>query len=273
MGGLIIIIVTLISTLIFNYNYKLNVKILIFTTLWLGFTGFIDDYIKIFLKKKQGLKAIYKLISQLILGILIGNIIYDIRLMENTNYYYLINNAFFDKLLFIIITISLIIFISNGANITDGIDGLTAFISSIIIFTIILNNNNNDLLIYNTSFLGSLIGFLWYNIYPAQIFLGDTGSLTIGGIIAVIALIIKKELLIISLCAIFIIELLSIVIQILYFKYTKIKYGIGKKIFLMSPLHHHFQKMGYHDNKISIRLIIIQLIISIIIEIIYIKKP
>ncbi|WP_185867365.1 phospho-N-acetylmuramoyl-pentapeptide-transferase [Blattabacterium cuenoti] len=322
MGGVVLIFSTLISTIFFSTLNNIYVLMLIMTTLYMGCIGFIDDYIKIKYNKK-GLSIMGKILSQILLGIFIGSIMYfntNISIqkekIESKNshffqekkygfkttipifysiyhnhefdYAYLLNwyNKKWEKyawIVFIPIVIVIITFLSNGANLTDGIDGLTAGISSIIFATLsllsIISSNEiyssylnfiyiphlEEIIIFSFSFLGSLISFLWYNTYPAQIFMGDTGSLTIGGVIATLAIINRKELILPILCGIFFIENISVIIQVLYFKYYKKKYGIGKRIFLMAPLHHHFQKLGYHENKIFNRFIIIQMMLSMLV--------
>ncbi|WP_185860936.1 phospho-N-acetylmuramoyl-pentapeptide-transferase [Blattabacterium cuenoti] len=327
MGGLVIIFSTLIPTIFFSTLNNVYVLMLIMTTLYMGSIGFIDDYIKI-KHNKKGLSIMGKILSQILLGILIGITMYfntNISIQKqkiksknlhflkekedgfNTSipFFYSIyhNNKFnyasllswcnkewkkYTWIVFIPIVIIIITFFSNGANLTDGIDGLTAGISSIIFSTLsllsIISSNKTyssyfhfiyiphieEIIIFSFSFLGTLISFLWYNTYPAQIFMGDTGSLTIGGVIATLAIINRKECILPILCGIFFIENISVIIQVLYFKYTKKKYGIGKRIFLMAPLHHHFQKLGYHENKIFNRFIIIQIILSMLVFILLI---
>lgn len=324
MGGIVIIFSTLIPTIFFSTLNNVYVLMLIMTTLYMGCIGFIDDYIKI-KHNKKGLSLRGKIFSQILLGILIGIIMYfhttsiSIQKQENsrflkekeyefgfkttipTSIYH--NNEFnyadilsgYNKkwkkyawIIFIPIVILIITFLSNGANLTDGIDGLTAGISSIIFATLsllsIISSNKiyssyfhfiyiphlEEIIIFSFSFLGSLISFLWYNTYPAQIFMGDTGSLTIGGVIATLSIINRKELILPILCGIFFIENISVIMQVLYFRYSKKKYGIGKRIFLMAPLHHHFQKLGYHENKIFNRFIIIQMMLSMLVFILLI---
>lgn len=326
MGGIAIIIATLISTLIFA---KKNIYIIILSIsiFYMGLIGFIDDYIKILQKNKNGLKAKFKILSQIILGIIIGNIIFfhkNINIIElkkynkinklqekkynkffikknksykttiilcNNNeidYSYIIKSKY-TYIIFIIIVILTIIFISNGSNITDGIDGLTASVSIIIIITFIIysiisNNlkyayylnimyipNINESIIISLSLIGSLIGFLFYNIYPAKIFMGDTGSLAIGAYIAILAILCRKELMTPILCSIFFIENISVLMQVIYFKYTKYKFGKGIRLFLMTPIHHHFQIKGYHEYQIVNYFCIIQIILSIISLLLLIK--
>ncbi|WP_113738346.1 phospho-N-acetylmuramoyl-pentapeptide-transferase [Blattabacterium clevelandi] len=324
MGGLIIIISALIPTMVFSKLNNLYIIILIITTLWMGCLGFIDDYIKI-KYHKNGLSFMGKILGQIILGIFIGifmsfnkNIttfnqkidycskkypsllvsekhnfkttIPSFSHINEFDYAYIFKKKWkkYTWIIFVPIVIIIITFISNGANITDGIDGLTAGVSSIIFSTLSLFSlissskiyssffhflyipNIGEITIFSFSFLGSLIGFLWYNAYPAQIFMGDSGSLTIGGVIAAISILIRKELILPILCGIFFIENFSVIIQVLYFKFYKIKYGIGKRIFMMAPLHHHFQKLGYHESKIVYRFLIIQMILSMVVVILLI---
>ena len=327
MGGIIIIMATIIPTLLFAKLENIYVILLLVTTIWMGVIGFIDDYIKIFKKNKEGLSGKFKVIGQVGLGLIVGATMYfheDItikrhkevpkNLIETTvnsqiaefypeektllttipfvkknefNYESLISWIGEDTrdyvwLIFIPIVIFIITAVSNGANLTDGIDGLAAGTSAIIgvtlalfawvsgniIFSDYLNimyiPNTGELTIFIMSFVGALIGFLWYNAYPAQVFMGDTGSLTIGGIIAVIAIAIRKEWLIPILCGIFLMENLSVVMQVGWFKYTKKKFGEGRRIFKMSPLHHHYQKSGFHESKIVTRFWIVGLFLAII---------
>ncbi|WP_341662947.1 phospho-N-acetylmuramoyl-pentapeptide-transferase [Blattabacterium cuenoti] len=322
MGGIVMIFSTLISTILFSTLNNVYVLMLIMTTLYMGCIGLIDDYIKI-KHNKKGLSIMGKIFSQILLGIFIGITMYfntNISIQKqkiesknshflkkkeygfNTtipilssiyhnhefNYAYLLSwyNQKWKKyawIVYIPIVIGIITFLSNGANLTDGIDGLTAGISSIIfaLFSLlsIISSNKiysfyfhfiyiphlEEIIIFSFSFLGSLISFLWYNTYPAQIFMGDTGSLTIGGVIATLAIINRKELILPILCGIFFIENISVIMQVLYFRYSKNKYGIGKRVFLMAPLHHHFQKLGYHENKIFNRFIIIQIMLSMLV--------
>ncbi len=323
MGGLIIIMSTLIPVLLFARLDNVYVLLLIGTTLWMGLIGFFDDYIKVFKKNKQGLKARFKLLGQVILGLMVGAVIYfhpDVTMKERdstiiteqyrvaevegqeikaikTNVPFFKNNDLdytrliswmgegADKyawLLYILVVIIIITAVSNGANLTDGIDGLAAGTSAIIVLTlgifawvssnIIFSDyldiffipRAEELVVFIAAFVGALVGFLWYNAFPAQVFMGDTGSLTIGGVIAVIAIIVRKELLIPLLCGIFFAESLSVMVQVSYFKYTKRKLGIGKRIFLMAPLHHHYQKKGYHESKIVTRFWIIGILLAIL---------
>ena len=316
MGGLIIIMATIIPVLLFSNFENIYIIILIFTTIWLGFIGFVDDYIKVFKKNKDGLKGKFKLIGQISLGLIIGLILFyhpDVTIKDQfgvnesfekveykstkttvpflknneLDYSYLISwtgdkSKEYSVVIFVFFVILIISAVSNGANLTDGIDGLAtgssviitltlgifAWISGNIIFSEYLNvmyiPRVSEIVIFISAFVGGLIGFLWYNAFPAQIFMGDTGSLTIGGIIAVIAVIVRKELLLPLICGVFLIETLSVIIQVSYFKYTKNKLGFGKRVFLMSPIHHHFQKKGYHESKIVVRFWIIGILMAII---------
>lgn len=325
MGGLIIIFSTLIPVFLLAKLDNVYVMLLIVTTLWMGTIGFIDDYIKIFKKDKEGLKGRFKVVGQVGLGIIVGSVLYfhpgvtvrtdtatsnifqtpgtttiapapteekstatTIPFFKNNEFDYAQllawsgeNYKNYAWLIFIPVVIFIITAVSNGANLTDGIDGLAAgtsaisvltlgifaFVSGNIIFSNYLNimyiPNSGEMTVYIAAFVGSLIGFLWYNTYPASVFMGDTGSLTIGGIIAVLAIAVRKELLIPVLCGIFLAENLSVVLQVAYFKYTKKKYGEGRRIFLMSPLHHHYQKKGYHESKIVTRFWIVAILLAI----------
>ena len=322
MGGIIIILATLIPVLLLAKLNNIYIILLIMTTLWMGTIGFIDDYIKIFKKDKQGLKGIFKVIGQVGLGLIVGTVLYlspDVTVRKDTltsrvkiennikpadleekstatTIPFFKNNEFdyaevlsfmgddykdYAWLIFIPMVILIITEVSNGANLTDGIDGLAAgtsaisvltlglftFVSGNIIFSDYLNimyiPNSGEMTVYIAAFVGALVGFLWYNAYPASVFMGDTGSLTIGGIIAVIAISIRKELLIPVICGIFLAENLSVMIQVSYFKYTKKKYGEGRRIFLMSPLHHHYQKKGYHESRIVTRFWIVGILLAI----------
>ena len=315
MGGLIIILATLVPVLLFAKLDNIYILLLIITTLWMGSIGFIDDYIKIKRKNKEGLKGRFKIIGQVGLGFIVGITLYfhpDVTIRENatigqevvinekstkTTIPLLKNNEFdyadvitwideswslYAWLVFIPLVIFIVTAVSNGANLTDGIDGLAAgtatlivlvlgvfaWVSGNIIFSDYLNvmyiPDVSELVIFIAAFAGGLVGFLWYNTYPAQVFMGDTGSLTIGGIIAVLALSVRKELLIPVLCGVFFFESLSVILQVGYFKYTKKKTGVGKRIFLMAPVHHHFQKQGYHESKIVTRFWIITIALAII---------
>lgn len=327
MGGIIIILATLIPVLLFAKLENIYVILLIVTTVWMGTIGFIDDYIKKFKNDKQGLPGKFKIIGQVGLGLFVGATMYfhpDIIVQRSiadpgteteiiakgpTNQFYVKDKTMLTTipfvkenefnyseliswagkdyqsyvwLIFIPIVIFIITAVSNGANLTDGIDGLAAGTSAIIgvtlalfawvsgnvIFADYLNimyiPNMGEMTIFITAFVGALIGFLWYNTYPAQVFMGDTGSLTIGGIIAVIAIAVRKELLIPILCGIFLMENLSVVLQVGWFKYTKKKFGEGRRIFRMSPLHHHYQIKGFHESKIVTRFWIVGIFLAII---------
>jgi len=327
MGGIIIILATIIPVLLFAKLENIYVILLLVTTVWMGTIGFIDDYIKKFKNNKKGLSGKFKVIGQVGLGIIVGATMYfhpDITIkrhksiQQNTiesvtqnkthefypeektllttipfikknefNYESLISWAgeeyrSYVWLIFIPIVIFIITAVSNGANLTDGIDGLAAGTSAIIgvtlaifawvsgnvIFSDYLNimyiPNTGEMTIFIMSFVGALIGFLWYNTYPAQVFMGDTGSLTIGGIIAVIAIVIRKEWLIPILCGIFLMENLSVMMQVSWFKYTKKKFGQGRRIFRMSPIHHHFQIKGFHESKIVTRFWIVGIFLAIL---------
>ena len=331
MGGLIIIGGILVPTLLFAKLDNIYVIIMIITTVWMGAIGFLDDYIKVFRKNKEGLAGRFKIIGQVGLGTLIAITMYfhpDIVVREKvqnptstkaveimtdtqtgeryyaenvkstkTNIPFYKNNEFdYAKVLsmfglngslitfvvFLVVVVFIVTAVSNGANITDGIDGLAAgtsgiigitlailaYVSGNVIFSDYLNimyiPNSGELVIFAGAFVGACTGFLWYNAYPAQVFMGDTGSLTIGGIIAAFAILIRKELLIPMLCGIFLLESLSVIMQVSYFKYTKKKFGEGRRIFLMSPLHHHYQKKGYHESKIVMRFFIVSIILAIL---------
>tara|TARA_B110000211_G_C14073837_1_gene551128 strand:+ start:107 stop:1306 length:1200 start_codon:yes stop_codon:yes gene_type:complete len=316
MGGLIIIIATIVPVILFSKFNNIYIIILLFTTLWLGLIGFLDDYIKVFKKNKNGLKGKFKIIGQTLLGLIVGLTLYfhpDVTIKDQSSLNSQINNIEYKStkttvpflkdnelnysyfiswisdesetlslIAFIFFVILIITSVSNGANLSDGIDGLAAgssviitltlaifaWVSGNIIFSEYLNimyiPRVSEIVIFISAFIGGLIGFLWYNAFPAQIFMGDTGSLTIGGIISVIAIIVRKELLLPLICGIFLIETLSVIIQVGFFKYTKKKNGIGRRIFLMSPLHHHFQKQGYHESKIVVRFWIIGILLAIL---------
>ena len=298
MGGIMIISAIIIPTLLFAKIGNVYVQLLLITALWMGLIGFTDDYLKIKKKNKDGLKGNFKVIGQVGLGLLVGLVmvmhpdvvipelggmgIEDSSSIVTTIPFFKDNEFQYDWLLpyfladytwliYVLAVIFIITAVSNGANITDGLDGLAAGTSAIIgltlailaylsgnaVFAEYLNiafiPNSGELVIFSAAFVGACIGFLWYNSYPAQVFMGDTGSLSLGAIIAVLALVIRKELLIPILCGIFLIENLSVIIQVSYFKYTRKKYGEGRRIFLMSPLHHHYQKKGWHEARIVTR--------------------
>ena len=330
MGGIIIILSLIIPVLLFGNLSNVYVQLMIISTLWLGFLGGLDDYIKVFRHNKEGLKGKFKIVGQVGLGIIVGTTMWlsdDIVIREKSfeTYTYTItddrtgevvdsytdrrvisttpekslktsipflkdtmldykvftaNNERLAWLLYIVVAIFVITAVSNGANLTDGIDGLLtgvsvpivlvlgilAYLSGHIIYSDYLNimyiPDSGELIVFAAAFVGALIGFLWYNSFPAQIFMGDTGSLTIGGIIAVFALCIRKELLLPLLCGVFLVEALSVMVQVGYFKYTKRKYGEGRRILLMSPIHHHYQKKGLFETKIMMRFFIISLILA-----------
>ena len=317
MGGLIIIISTIIPILLFSDFNNSYVIILLVSTFWLGLIGFIDDYIKVFKKNKAGLKSTFKIAGQVILGLYIGFNVYfnpDIKIklssdslvqseqidnlgssgnLKTTIPFFKNNELDYEQIFnikpdnynwvfYVLIITFIIVSVSNGANLTDGLDGLAAGSSAIIIFTlaifswisgnIIFSEYLNilyipgigEIVVFIAALLGGIIGFLWYNTYPAQIFMGDTGSLTLGGIIAVIAILVRKELLLPILCGVFLVESLSVIIQVTYFKYTKRKFGNGVRVFLMTPIHHHFQKLGYNESKIVSRFWIICIMLAII---------
>jgi phospho-N-acetylmuramoyl-pentapeptide-transferase len=318
MGGIIIILSTLIPIFLFADFKNIYILILIITTIWLGAFGFADDYIKVFKKNKKGLKGRIKIFAQVILGLFIGLTVYfhpeittrdsklpsenkiqinvetknDKNLKTTVPFFkdneldyvevFRMNSNNYNWIFYVIIVTFIIVSLSNGTNLTDGLDGLAAGSSSIIVFTlgifswisgnIIFSDYLNimylpgigEIVVFVAALLGGLIGFLWYNTYPAQIFMGDTGSLTVGGIIAVIAILVRKELILPILCGVFLIETLSVIIQVGYFKYTKKKLGFGKRIFLMTPIHHHFQKKGYSESKIVARFWIISIMLAIL---------
>lgn len=330
MGGLIIIAAIVIPALLFTKLDNTYIILMIFTTVWLGGIGFIDDYIKVFKKDKKGLPGKLKIYGQVVLGLIVSVTMYfdnsvvmreksrvsSDQLIEmvgetgptsrflieefrstKTTIPFIKNNEFdyasllrwmgdghekWAFLIFIPIVIIIITSISNGANLTDGMDGLAtgtsaiigatlgilAWVSGNIIFADYLNimylPNTGELTIFISAFVGATIGFLWYNSYPAQVFMGDTGSLAIGGIIAVFAILIRKELLMPILCGIFLAESLSVIMQVSYFKFTKKKYGAGRRIFKMAPLHHHFQKLGFPEPKIVLRFQIVGIFLAIL---------
>ena len=324
MGGIIIILGTLIPVLLLTRLDNIYIQLLIVTTITMGSIGLIDDYIKIFKKDKEGLKGKFKVIGQLILGVFVGSVLYfhpavtvkqeivgfeitsttaiqevfsaekkstltTIPMLKGNEFDYADLLTWISPklstyawLIFIPIVVFIVISVSNGANLTDGIDGLAAgssaimvialgifaWVSGNLIFSKYLNimyiPNVGEVVVFIAAFMGSLIGFLWYNTYPASVFMGDTGSLTIGAVIAVIAIIVRKELLIPLLCGIFLIENASVIMQVGYFKYTKKKTGIGKRIFKMSPLHHHYQKLGFHESKIVARFWIIGILLAVL---------
>jgi phospho-N-acetylmuramoyl-pentapeptide-transferase len=332
MGGLIILGSILVPTLLFAKLHNVYVITMVLATIWLGLIGFLDDYIKVFRKNKEGLKGRFKIIGQIGVGILVGSILYfsnDVRVHKRVpldyvlqsdeqfvthehvqeknenyrwiatddmtttipfikgnefNYNWLIgdSNKSYGWLLFIPIVIFIVISVSNGANMTDGLDGLATGTSAIIglalaVFAYVSSNARfadylnvmyipqaEELVVFIAAFVGACIGFLWYNSYPAQVFMGDTGSLALGGIIAVFAISVRKELLIPVLCGVFLIENLSVMLQVGYFKITKRRFGEGRRIFLMAPLHHHFQKKGIHEAKIVSRFWIVGILLAVV---------
>ena len=320
MGGLIIIVSTIIPVLLFANLKNIYIILLIVTLVWMGIIGFVDDYIKLYKKDKDGLRGKYKIIGQIILGLFVGFTLFfhpevtvkeqspfgiELKLADNLTEYkstettipFVKDNVFnysdlitwidpglesYTWIVFIFFVVLIIAAVSNGANLTDGLDGLAAGSSAIIILTlgvftwvsgnIIFSDYLNimyiprvgEITIFIGAFVGALVGFLWYNTYPAQVFMGDTGSLTIGGIIAVISIAVRKEWLIPLICGIFLVENISVIMQVFYFKFTRKKYGVGKRIFLMSPLHHHFQKKGYHESKIVTRFWIVGIALAIL---------
>ena len=324
MGGVIIILATLIPAILLAKLDNIYIIILLITTVWMGLIGFLDDYIKVFKKDKAGLKGKFKVLGQIGLGVIVGSMLYfndgvtikeqlpkeqqtinesgrrivfgDAHKSTKTTVPFFKNNELdyskalsflgdgYEKygwIVFIFIVVFIVTGISNGANLTDGIDGLAAGSSAIMVITlavfawvsgnIIFANyldvmyipNSGEMTVFILAFAGALIGFLWYNTYPAQVFMGDTGSLTIGGIIAVIAISIRKELLLPILAGIFVIENLSVIMQVSWFKYTRKKYGEGRRIFKMSPLHHHYQKLSYHESKIVVRFWIVGILLAV----------
>jgi len=331
MGGLIILAGILVPTILLANLTNVYVLLMIVTTIWMGAVGFVDDYIKVFKKNKEGLAGRFKVVGQVGLALIIGWTMYfnpnivvrktvDEAAASKSNapmvlrqkgdkFYYtqdvkstITNYPFYKNheldyakvlnflpgsekyafLVFVVIVAFIITAVSNGANITDGIDGLATGTSAIIGITlgllayvsgntmmadylnILYIPNSGELMIFAGAFVGACVGFLWYNSYPAQVFMGDTGSLAIGGIIAAFAIMIRKEFLIPILCGVFVVELLSVMIQVSWFKYTKKRFGEGRRVFLMSPLHHHYQKKGYHEAKIVTRFWIICILLAII---------
>ncbi len=334
MGGLIILAAILVPILLFGRLDNIYVQLLILSTVWMGIIGFVDDYIKVFKKNKKGLRGKFKVLGQVVLGLLVGSSLFfskDVTIREfvpdpqsngtevirteastqpngevytvedvhstKTTIPFVKNNEWDyaellwflgDKkkdlawLVYIPMVIFIVIAVSNAANLTDGIDGLATGVSAIVgaallVLAYVSGNlvvadylnimyipNSGEIVVFAAAFVGACIGFLWYNSYPAQVFMGDTGSLALGGIIAAIALIIRKELLIPLLCGVFLIENLSVVLQVAYFKYTKKKYGEGRRILKMSPLHHHYQKLGYHESKIVMRFLIVSIMLAVV---------
>lgn len=325
MGGIIIILSTLLPVILLARLDNIYILLLIVSMFWMGLVGWVDDYIKIFKKNKDGLKGKFKVLGQFILGALVGATLFfhpdvtvrtevqpiaqiagveegivfqaenikatltTIPLIKNNefDYHWLIGwmgipSGSFTWIIFIPIVIFIITAVSNGANLTDGIDGLAGGTSAIIVFAlgvfawvsgnvnfasylnIMYIPNVGEIAVFIAAFLGGLIGFLWYNTFPASVFMGDTGSLSIGAVISVIAVIVRKELLIPLLCGVFFVETLSVVLQVSYFKYTRSKTGVGQRIFKMAPLHHHFQKSGFHESKIVARFWIVGIILAVL---------
>ena len=320
MGGLIILSAIIIPTLLFAQLNNIYVIILLISTIWLGIIGFLDDYIKVYKKEKDGLAGRFKILGQVGIGVIVAlfmvfhqdivvkeqidlnienvNSVSDrvtksakttIPFMKDNEFDYQILTQFLGEtavdywwIIFVLIVVFIITAVSNGANLTDGVDGLATGISAIIggtlaVFAYLSGNilaadylnimyipNVGEIVIFMAAFVGSCVGFLWYNSYPAQVFMGDTGSLSLGGIIAVVAILIRKELLLPILCGIFLVENLSVVLQVGWFKYTKKKYGEGRRIFKMSPLHHHYQKLGYHESKIVTRFWIVGIMLAVL---------
>ena len=310
MGGVLILGAILISVLLFGDLTNMYIQLLLVTLVWLGMLGFTDDYIKVFRKNKEGLPGKYKILGQVILGLAVGitvcvhedtvSTLTTIPFIKNNEFDYAwlaIGSGKTKELLQVVIYVLMIIFVitavSNGTNLTDGMDGLAAGVSAIvgaalgvlayfsgnIIYADYLNimyiPDSGEIVVYMSAMIGALLGFLWYNSYPAQIFMGDTGSLALGGIIGVAAILIRKELLLPILCGIFFAESISVIIQRVYFKYTKKKYGEGRRVFKMSPLHHHFQKEGVPalikkpvraipEAKIVMRFWLISIILAIV---------
>lgn len=333
MGGIIILASIVIPVLLFADLKNIYVILMLITTLWLGLIGFLDDYIKIFKKNKAGLAGKFKIIGQVILGLVVGVVLYtsdqvyiveevqqpasEITAPESSelsrittrnetfqrekstlttipffknnefDYAWLVgfmgkNRTFWAWVVFVLVTIFIVTAVSNGANLADGLDGLAtgtsaiigttlgifAYLSGNIIYADYLNimylPNTGELVIYASAFIGATVGFLWYNSYPAQVFMGDTGSLSLGGIIAVFAIIIRKELLIPILCGIFLVESISVIMQVSWFKYTRRKFGAGRRVFKMAPLHHHYQLKGYPEPKIVTRFWIVGIMLAVL---------
>ncbi len=321
MGGLIILGAILIPTLLFTKLDNIYIQIMLVSTIWLGAIGFVDDYIKVFKKDKEGLAGRFKVLGQIGIGLIVGivmvfhsdivvkdevslssetEVVGSISLAQKsskTTTPFFKNNEFdyqsltswmgdtakdYAWILFVLIVVVIVTAVSNGANMTDGLDGLATGTSAIIgatlaLFAYVSGNiiaadylnimyipDTGELVIYMSAFVGSCVGFMWYNSYPAQVFMGDTGSLALGGIIAVVAILIRKELLIPILCGVFLVENLSVIMQVGYFKYTKKKFGEGKRIFKMAPLHHHYQKLGMHESKIVTRFWIVGIMLAVI---------
>ena len=318
MGGVIIISAIVLPTVLFARIDNVYIILMLITTVWMGMIGFLDDYLKIKKEDKKGLAGRFKIVGQVVIGLIVGwvllsneNVVirefnqplesgvssvtppfFDVTSLKTTIPFVKDNELDYEAIfgfagqhgvtiLYVLLVIFIVTAVSNGANITDGLDGLAAGVSAIIgltlaIFAYVSGNvifsdylnimyipNSGELVVFCTAFVGACVGFLWYNAYPAQVFMGDTGSLSIGGVIAVLAIIIRKELMIPLLCGIFLVELLSVIIQVTYFKYTKQKFGEGRRIFLMSPLHHHYQKLGIAEAKIVNRFWITGVLLAI----------
>lgn len=308
MGGIIIIAAIVIPTLLFAQLSNIYIILLLVTAIWMGAIGFLDDYLKIKKKNKEGLRGKFKVVGQVGIGLFVGlvmvfndsvtireyadesfkdvsSLVTTIPFVANNEFSYtwLLPEALADYawVVYVLLVIFIVTAVSNGANITDGLDGLATGICAIIgltlaIFAYLSGNaifadylnimyipNSGEIVIFCTAFVGACIGFLWYNSFPAQVFMGDTGSLSLGGLIAVLAIVIRKELLIPILCGILVAELLSVIVQVSYFQHTKRKYGEGRRILLMSPLHHHYQKKGLHESKISARFWTVGILLAI----------
>lgn len=334
MGGVIILLAILVPVILFARLDNVYIQLMLVSTVWLGIIGFLDDYIKVFRKHKEGLKGRFKVIGQVGLGLIVGVTLYasdDVTIREkatisevgvvtstvdegfsmensktvlvkdmkstkttipffkNNEFDYAWFGIFFGKyaeaigwVVFVLITILIVTAVSNGANLTDGLDGLAtgtsaiigatlgilAYVSGNMVYADYLNimyiPHSGELVVFIAAFIGATIGFLWYNSFPAQVFMGDTGSLSLGGIIAVFAIMIHKELLIPILCGVFLVENVSVMMQVSYFKYTKQRFGVGRRIFLMSPLHHHFQKKGIPEPKIVTRFWIVGIALAVL---------
>ena len=332
MGGIIILLAIIVPTLLFAKLDNIYIQLILFTTIWMGLIGFLDDYIKVFKKDKKGLAGKFKLLGQLFLGIVVGSTMFfhpDVVIKEKIRYtdpqeisqyhdewqenenpvydvpvkstkttipffknneldyskiiaWNSINSAKWAWLIFIPIVIFILMAISNGSNLTDGLDGLAtgssaivgatlavfAWVSGNIVFSDYLNimyiPHVGELTVFISAFVGACLGFLWYNSYPAQVFMGDTGSLALGAIVAVFAIMIRKELLLPILCGVFVFENLSVILQVSWFKHTKRKYGAGKRLFLMAPLHHHYQKKGYPEPKIVMRFLLVGIMLAVV---------
>ena len=314
MGGVIILLSTIIPIFLFTDFKNIYVVILLVSFIWLALIGFVDDYIKVFKNRKSGINSWVKIIGQTTLGLFIGFTVYfhpGIEVKQNKDFnheqsiitnqkslkttipfvknneldyvqIFKISKTNLNWIFYVLVITFIIIAVSNGSNLTDGLDGLAAGTSAIVVFVlgilawvsgnfifsdylnIIYIPGIGEILVFVSALLGGLIGFLWYNTYPAQVFMGDTGSLSVGGIIAVIAILVRKELMLPILCGVFLIETLSVIMQVSFFKYTKRKHGIGKRIFLMSPIHHHFQRKGLSETKIVTRFWIVSILLAIL---------